>query len=236
MALNDIVNKQGPLAETFLLFDPATIQHSDEIINNRRADERLLHKRFWTADGAVYTVENNEAVLYFTRREFNPILKEENITDAVGQLLTKHNYCVKYDDFKAILEEAAKKSDNVLKINLLGLGLRGSSSEWCFFGINTSNGKISNGTQGIFVPRVYGYGDNFKENMRMFKDNGITKTKIYALNPEYVKRNVTEGSAIARLCGLDYFDYFSYFLAFERGVLIPDYWLRGALKPNKSIS
>lgn len=235
MKLDGLVNKQGLLAETFQTLDPNTIQHASEITNDRRDNKELRKQWFWTADSSLYRVEDNEAVLYFGQRDTNLIFR--NIEDATQQLLRDNNYVPSRDDIKSVLDSV--ETGSTLRIKLSDLGIRSHGDEWyygdkwCggewdFFEISISDYDSLNGTQRTFAERVYGQGDDFEENMKMFKYEGyIHTTRIYVLNPDYVKKHVQEDSAIARVSRLYYFGYYSDFSANVRDVANPDYALRG---------
>ena len=237
MTLDNLVNKQGPLAETFPEFDPGTIQEANEITTDRHTDKNLRNKWFWTADGATYTLENRET-LYFTEREFNPMMKPENIDEAVKQLRGKNNYQVKDDDLKAIRAEAKNDSGKVLKVILSRLNLIENDDEYCHFEINTSDYGSLNKDQRAVAEKVYGSGkdekgnDIFEKNMEMLNKAGIKTTNVYVLNPKYVRKNVKKGTGIARACWLGSFVDNSYFIARGRGVGYSGNWLRGVRRVN----
>ncbi|MCX6707868.1 MAG: hypothetical protein NT001_07085 [Candidatus Woesearchaeota archaeon] len=140
MTIDGLVNEQGPLAETFAKLDPSSIQHSDEICADRISDKDLRNKWFWTADGAVYTVENDEVILYLTRREENPVIN--NIKEAIDQLIQTQNYVPKQEDL-----EAAINSKNTLRIKLSDLDIIKDNDEHSHFEINTSEYNKLNETQ-----------------------------------------------------------------------------------------
>jgi len=230
MTLENLVNKQGSLAKIFLQFDSNTIQHSREITNDRRileneAEREELRKAwFWTVDFSLYTIEDNDVVLYLGERKNNLIFK--NIEEATNQLAKNNNYIPKKEDIETVIS-----SKSTLITKLSDLELKEHDDELSYFEIDTVkyNGTL-NKAQRTFAERVYGQEDDFKNNMKMFRDASISTTRIYVLNPKYVKNHVKEGSAIARACGLGSFDYSSDFNAYGRGVGGSSVALRGVPK------
>ena len=210
-------NLTGRLAETYPKFDPNSIQHSDEITNDRRADKSLRDTWFWTADFPLYRVEDDEVMLYLARRENNLIF--QNIKEATKQLIEENNYFPKEQDIGAVVN-----TENTLRINLSDLNLKRYDNEWCYFEIDSKKYDKLNKMQRAVAERVYGQGNNFIENMKMFKDSGINTTRIYVLNPDYVKK---QNKPVARVCGLGLFGYDARFSADVRNVDYPDDALRG---------
>ena len=234
MPIDNLVSIQGPLIEIFSQLDSNTIQHADEITNARRANEELRNQWLWTADGTIYTIEQDsckhcgsdcsgpeDAFLYLTRGKDNPIFK--NIQEATRQLIHNYNYVPSKEDL-----EAAINSEDTLKAKLTDLNLQSYSSEWSYFEIDTKKYGQLNPEQRKVAERVYGQGNDFQENMKMLrKEAGINTTRVYVLTPNYIKEHAENDSAIARACRLSNFDGDSYFDANGSYVGDPNYWLRG---------
>lgn len=212
-------NVVGPLADSVPHLVLDTIRHADQIATERRANPGLRNNWFYTADGALYTVEGDNAVLYLTRGSSNPILK--NPQAAASQLLGAGNYIPSQED-----TAAAISSPDTLKIVLSELGLQKHSDEFSYFEINTGKPDKLNPVQRKMAERVYGQGNDFSLNTDMLKGEGnISSTKIYVLDPEYVKQHAKDGNAISRACGLHLFGDVSIFCAYGRDVS-----LHGALR------
>ena len=192
-------DRTGKLLDIFPLFESSTIQHSHEIVSARRTDSGLREKSFWTADFPMYRVENGEAVLYFAPREHNLIFRDIQNTNSLK--FTKGDYV----PTKKGIEEVVASADTsvVLKIKLSDLRLSGNDYEWKYFQIRTSNPDSLNHAERVFAERVYGQENEFVDNMKMLQEFGIYKTRIYILNPDYVKSRVSGDSAIARISELE---------------------------------
>jgi len=119
------------------------------------------------------------------------------------------NYIPNKEDIKSVVDSV--ESENTLKIKLSELGLERHDDDNSFFKINTRDYDSLNKTQRTFAERVYGQGDDFKKNMEMLNKADIPTTKIYVLNPEYVKEYVKKDSAIAQLSFLYNFVVISVF-------------------------
>ena len=225
-------NLVGPLAEIFSQFDRSTLRHSDQLTTERRTNPELRNERFYTADSAVYTVEkggkkgllgkirsslgrDKEAFLYLGRGETNPVFN--NIEEATQQLIRTGNYILPKEKREEI--DAVITAEDTLKVKLSDLRLQGNNNVFRYFGVDTANYDSLNEHQRRVAERVYGSGDDFVENMKMLNEAGMRRTRIYVLNPDYVKRNVPQDGALARASRLFDFDLGSgWFYADNGGV------------------
>jgi len=222
------ITKQGKLVDVFPLFDRSTIQHSDEIqvdrfteIDVKENDAVLPNQWFWTADFPMYMMENKEAVLYMGRNKDNLVF--DNIVEATTQLREKNNYFI--NDRKNI--DSVVNSDTTLKVVLSDLNLKKLDGEWSYFEISTEKYDKLNTSQRTLAERVHGKGQAFKNSMNMLHKAGKSITRIYVLNPDYVKKNVPENGAIARASALNGFNNNSNFNASNRYVDLSNRRLRG---------
>ncbi len=195
---------EGNLRDAYKQCVPGTMQHIDQLMNERRTNPELRNLWFYTANGNAYCNEGKEQVLYICREMtadgsqiLNPVLK--NIDDAFTQLAIKHNYRVSQVDFEAI-----KNDSNTVRVVLNNLSLQGNEKERRYLAISTTNYDTLNAEERKLAEHVYGQRTDFVENMKMLKDAGITKTKVYVLNPDFVKAHATE-SPIARASWLNSF-------------------------------
>jgi hypothetical protein len=223
LALENIV---GTLADCVRQTEPGTWQTSAEITTERRADPSLAKQWFWTANFAMYRTERGEAVLYFGGREANPIF--ENIEEAASQLISSGNYYVDEESVAGVIDSVS--SGATLRIGVSNLNLKKHDKEFSYFEINPSRPGQLNLFQRRFAEMVYGQGSDFSENMRMLSDSGIKSTRIYVLNPDYVKDNAAGSQAIARACWLNDCDIDSDFIASGSYVAYPSIALRGVRK------
>jgi hypothetical protein len=197
-------------------------------MNKRRTNHDLRQDWFHTNNFAMYAIEDNEAVLYFGT-ENNPILK--NIDEACNQLRNNDNYDVSEEDRKAVLDSAEEES--VLRIRYSDLRLKGDRPEWKYIEIDTKkyskpeNKGGLNQSERSFAEAVYGSGQDFIGNMKMLSDSGISSTRIYVLNKDYVRINTDENGAIARACWLSKFNFNSDFYAGNRDIILDYVALRG---------
>jgi hypothetical protein len=203
---------QGPLNQTLPKMKPGTIQHSAQICKLRLTNEELRKSWFWTADSALYVLENGEPVLYFGGIDTNLIF--QNIDNAYKHLTTTGNYVPSDADVQKVL--VAVKVGSVMRIELSVLGLTRLDDTYSYFEIC----KTLNPTQRAFAERVYGAGDDFVQYMELLSKSKIVSTRVYVLNPIYVKTALRSVKAIARACWLNDFDYYSYFIALKYIVYI----------------
>ncbi len=208
MTLDTIVNIPGNLKDAYKLAVPKTLRYVDELTTERRTNADLRSQSFYTADGNVYFSDKDIPTLYITREATNPILK--NIDDAFTQLTTNHNYTVLQSDFDAV-----KKAEDTVTIDLTKLTLQGDDKEWGYLAISTTKYNKLNIEERKLAERVYGPGNDFVENMKMLSDARINETKIFVLNPGYVKTNAKD-NPVGRASWLYIFYYNSIFDAIDR--------------------
>ncbi len=199
-SLEDIIGELcAALKESYI----GTVSHSYEIMKERIKNNELRERWYFTADFPMYTVENDKVILYFAKREHNLIFR--HIDDAVKQIKETRDYTPSLDEMNEIKESV--KIGETIKIDLSELNLqKHTDDELCYFEISTAsksenesnNYDSLNKTQRKFAEMVYGKGEDFKEVMKMLKDNKMEKTRIYVLNPEYVKKKAKNGNAISR--------------------------------------
>ena len=90
MKSESLENRIGRLAELVPKFRKNSWRTSAELTTERRDNKELRNQWFWTANFALYKIEDNDAILYFGGRENNPIFM--NIDEAAKQLISKQNY------------------------------------------------------------------------------------------------------------------------------------------------
>lgn len=210
----------GNLRDAYKQLQPGTMLHVDQLMNERRLNpltetgEDLREQGFYTADGEIYFLDgrNKTPTLAITRETHNPVL--QHIDDASEQLVNNHNYLVS----QSAVEQALAAPDREI-IVLPNLRLSGDGAEWRYLEISTSPSKYAklNDTERRFAERVFGQGDDFPANMEMLKKAKISETKIYVLNPDYVRKHASE-SAVARASWLGNFGDNSSFSADDRSI------------------
>lgn len=206
MALENIV---GNLKNVLSQVDASTVLHAREIAKERRDNFYLRETKFWAADFLMYRMEKRKAVLYFAPREHNYLFK--NIDDAVKQIRETNNYKLKQEDIDAVVKSA--ESGVTLRVEISALKLkRYTPTNLSYLEIDVKNYEKLNKAQRALAERVYGAGKDFSASMTMLNKDGVTRTRIYVLTPEYVKQHVKEG-AIGCTSFLDYFSNSSDFLS-----------------------
>ena len=116
----------------------------------------------------------------------------------------------------------AKKSGLVLRLEMAELSLKEFNDEFSYFEIDTENPDKLNPSRRDLAEAVYDKGNDFVENMKMLSgsygnDKKIKTTRIYVLNPKYVRKEAKSG-AIARAGFLYDFNINSSFIADGRDV------------------
>ncbi len=202
----------GNLRDGYKQLQPGTMLHVDQLMKERRTTEELRSNGFYTADGEVYLLDGarKTPTLAMTREAYNPVL--QNIDVAYGQLVNKHNYRVSQTD----VQQALAASETVV-IALPNLRLTEHNAEFSYLTLGTTPAKYDklNDEERKLAKRVYGQEDDFAQNMKMLKDAGIGETRIWVLNPDYVRKQA-EAGAVARASWLSIFINSSQFNAIDR--------------------
>ena len=207
------------MAAGYKQLEPASFQTSAELTTERRTNEALRNRWFYTANFSVYAIEEGKEYLYFGEKAGNPILG--NIEEACRQLINNYSYRVNTAEMDAIKE--AEKSGLVLRLEMDKLGLKELNDEFSYLEIDTENPDKLNPSQRDLAEAAYDKGNDFIENMKMLSGQAynntrkIRTTRIYVLNPKYVRKEAKNG-AIARAGFIDDFDNNSDFFAYGRVV------------------
>jgi len=216
-----LTNVSGTLKDAYLQLRPDTIQHSDEIQKARLIDDTGLRNRYlWTADFALYGVEEGNVVLYLARGEHNLIF--QNIEEATDQLTNTGNYVVRAQDSESIVNaESTLRVDisNLLRLKWIS-GTECSSVELDKWALEKGRRAIMEQYGKAVTDLVY----------RVHGKDGITDlvskkekptTRIVVLHPGTIENHpaVREGNLIARVCGLLDFNEHSNFDASDRRVI-----------------
>ena len=192
-------NGMGNLRDIYPYCIPGTMQHVDQLTQERLNTKELRGKGFYTADGLVSYWEHNKPLLYIVRERVNPIFL--HLDDAFGQLATKNNYAVLADDF-----ELLKKDPETIVLDLMALELVEDKIDqsYGYFSIPTTK-PISayNSEQQKFMLRVFGFGEDYDVFRMMLAlcNWGASRIQFYVLNPTYVQEHALE-HPIARVSWL----------------------------------
>lgn len=206
------VIRNGSLAQIAPLF--RELDTSAELTNARYEDEGLRNKWFYTANFAMYTVEQSEEIIYFGGRDANPILN--NLAEACTQLIKNQRYSPGADARQAVFDSV--QSGSTLRMKLADLELEKHNNESGYFEINTTYYDQLNEIQRLFAEKVYGEDKFFTQNMEIFFEVNIFKSRIFVLHPDYIRDRFGEGEADARACWLYIFDNYSKLNAIDANV------------------
>ena len=207
MALANIV---GNLCAGYKQIEAGTMLHSDALQAERIDNVSLRNISFYTADGNIYYMKDGVPHLAMTREKDNPVLL--HIDDAFDGLIKTGNYRPSREDVASALA-----SEHTIDIDLTSLHLQGNDAEWRYLSISPQEYNSLNAEKRKIAERVHGSGNAFARAMKMLADAGIRETKIYVLNPEYVRENAKD-AAIGRASWLNNIDFNSYFYADGRGI------------------
>ena len=205
MALKTIIDHN--LRDGYAQLKPGTMLHANQLMAAQVRDASLRTQGFYVADGPLYSLEGTKKTptLWLTREPDNLVLRHLNdeVNSSYEQLLSKktgHN-------FRPDLQEAqqAMRAEDTLRIDLTKLDLNGNDLEWRYVEISTSDYKRQlNAEEQKLAERYFGQRNDFKENMKMLGEAGISATRVYVVNPAYVQQEAQEGP-IGRASRLSYF-------------------------------
>ncbi len=213
MALEqNLENIPGNLREAYKQAVPGTVLCVDQLMKERITNPELRDLWFYTADGEVYSVDNEIPTLRITREATNPILK--SIDAAFEQLVNSWNYLVPSVEFAAV-----KAAADTVVIDLSQLTLQGSERVGRYLAVDTSKqlSKYKAEEQKL-LGRVFGAGSDYAAVMEMLRQSPprIKETKVFVLAPDYVKANASV-NPVGRVSWLDLFGGYSDFVADGRG-------------------
>ena len=215
--IDEVVDEVGPLIETVPKFEPGTVWSARQHMNARRTEpdpeirQLLRNKWYRTNNSSLFELgKNGKAVAYLG----DGTLIFGDLAEAVRQLTGETgNYRPG--------EEAAyafKRAPDTVRAELDGLRLRNHNDEFSYFTISTLKGREGlNPLQVVVAEKPYGQAEDLEGNMKMLHDSGISETRIWVLNPDYVKQMAAQGP-IARASGLGGFVGGSRFGAVGRDV------------------
>ena len=189
--MNTIESVVGTLAQTYKLLRPETILHVDQLTTERQTNPKLRSQWFYTADGEIYSLQGKKKTptLAITRGSRNPLFQDSTIDVYCEQLRRDENY--RPSDKET--QRALKAKDSVL-IDLTQLKLSENEEEWSYLAIDTRQWKRLSPEEKKLAQRVYGPQPEFAANMKMLADAEIAETRIFVLNPEYVRKHAQQSS------------------------------------------
>ena len=178
----DRITINGNLLDAYQHCVPGTMLCVDQLMTERRTNPDLRDLWFYTADGAVYSVDKGKPTLRITREAVNPVLK--NIEAAFTQLTKKHNYRVTPADFMAV-----QTAPDTVTIDLSALRLSGNEKEWQYLTLDTKKGRQKLNEEESKLATRCGY---IPENLQMLAEARIYETRIYILSPDYVQEEAQD--------------------------------------------
>ena len=200
---------------------PETIQTSAELQKARvefnfRGDTSL-NKVFYTANVPLYGVENGKPFLLFGEREVFLRLYVPKIEEVCRQILSSSKGYVIPDADKAWALGEGIRSNALKRFDLAELIETKHDKGYGYFTINTNNCAQLNGAKRKLAELIHGQGNDYFNAFKMFEDKGISETKVWLLNPDYVI-STARNNLMGRASWLDFFGNDSNFVAIGRGI------------------
>ena len=219
MTSPNLENIAGNLRDAYNRAVPGTVLHVDELMNERRTNDALRSQWFYTADGIIYRMnDHGTPELGITREPENLVLRHLN-----DETNSSYDQLVRNYDYRADSAEVqqAMAAESTVIIDLTKLRLQGNDSDYHYVAVSTTEYNNLSTEERKLAERVYGQGNDFTANMNMLKDAGINKTRIFVLNPDYVRKGAAQGP-LGRASWLSIFDNYSDFYAYDRVIISGD--------------
>jgi len=216
--IETLVNVQFPLDKALPQLKPKSVRRSDQVTSERITNKELRGAWVATIDFPMYHIDRKEA--FFDLSGINPGF--ENSDDFCRQIRETNNYHPSKKDVRRVMNAKSTITAPLSKLDLIK-----DTDEWYHFEIDTSkDGNQFNKYQRPLAERAFGNMESssigreecdFNEYMNLLKTKGISTTRFFVLNPEYVMEHAKKGP-IARVSRLDYFDDDSDFDAVDRNI------------------
>jgi len=196
---------------------PETIQTSEELQKarvefNNRGDDSLNKLEFYTANVPLYGVENGKPFLLFGEREAFLQLYVSNIEKVCEQIISPNQVYILPEVDKAralgvgILSGALKRFDLAELIETI------YDDKYGYFTVSTNKAAQLTGARRELAELIHGQGEDYFNTFKMLAESGISKTKVFVLNQDYVK-SIARNNLLGRASWLGDFDRDSYFYA-----------------------
>ena len=209
MKPTDLNFTKGTFSLNVNKYVPGGILNASQITNLRRTtakqkslNEKLRDNCYWTSDSAMYTIEQNQPILYLGGTETNLIFS--NIPKATNEISVNGFYRPQIDEIRNVKWYA--ENGNAMRICLSDLELNEDYKEIHSFQIRSSclQAPQLNNAQYLLATKIYGgTGKNrFQLNMKMLDKNSLVPTFFSILSPDYIRENVRGEGAIVRACSL----------------------------------
>lgn len=209
----------------------AQVQDKRRTHSDKQKRVNLQNSRFYTADGQGYFPVGDDVEWAITLGEHNLVLRHlgDTVTSSYGQLVGTRNFLPGNDE-----AQVAKSAEGTLVVRMSGLRLSGSdqgSHEWRCLAIRTEDGFV-NTEVGYKAPnkdenQVIAWFGYTSKNLAMLRTSPrkIQETRIYVLNPAYVREKVAQNppyNSVWRASGLNSFSNNSSFFASVHKVYYPE--------------
>ncbi len=202
---------------------PETIQTAAEVQKDRveltaQGDTSLNNVGLWTANVPLYGLLDGGPSLLLGSRVAFMRLYVPHIQEVYSQILTTANHVYtlpREDDEWASIEGLS--SGALIGFNLREIFDEKNDNQYNYFSFNPGKASELYGPKRQLLELINGTGDDFLRVMEMLSENGVTESRVYGLNPDFVTsfRNVR---LVGRASWLYYFCSDSYFGANGRDV------------------
>lgn len=221
------------------------VHHISKLQSERLTDKVLRDQWFYTGDGVVYGLRDNDVMLYLTDFPNNPLMKHLQI--GVQSLMRCGYFFVNPTDAKD-LEAKAASSSGVVAFNLSRMHLQRFNNRSCYIEVPTA--KLAEGREAFkqeygeevtaLFDRVHGnaiYGENGIGALLQKEDEKTTRISVLA--PGHVKwidsmiktlKENGNGTMIAQISFLHPIYSRSDVSLIDSNVDLP-YYVRGVVKP-----
>ncbi len=192
----NLVGKAGEIDPE--VFD--RVRNLSEVWHLREEKAISLRKKQITAELPFYLVWRGEVRLCVAPKEYNLIFNIKNFRRACNELLQTGNYEPDKEGIEILIGSIRNGHTLSVKCSRLGLKQDERFNKFAYLPINTSTYKSCLNDYEIGIAKRFYGKEDFEHNMGWINEQGIIETRVCLPNPDYVKSQVSEGRAIARLC------------------------------------
>jgi len=210
--------ERGPLAETYGLFVPSTINTGAQISVDRIADASLHGEWFYTANLPLATKRGGKLLFGMGGNSAFTAVFGRNTAQVCQELIDTGYIHLSPEQRNLMLR--LEKSGEVIFVDPKDMKLKGQEDEYREFPIRTeSYGKDVTVARMPFVQAGYGSGDMLRQVMdNLQRKVRIEETKVFMMSPDHAAEAVKDGEMVAQASRLDNFGEESYFDAVVRYV------------------
>jgi hypothetical protein len=199
MTDSELITVRGTFEQCIEQLRPYTILTSAELIAKRREHPDLRLRESWTANFAMYTIEDGLPCLYFGGRQVNPLLAEGS---DLTRMSLDGDFVPSPHQVAAIKESAAR--GETFKTSLAELRHFKPYALDYVLELTPETLAACTDAEKALLYRIYGEGFDIDQLRDMTSQQGsdhpLDHTDIYIYSPNYIRRRLSNIDVIIKSC------------------------------------